>query len=491
MGPATSIFLESIMAKTTLGLIVGHRDVFPTEVATRGKVEILAKLKEADIDVITLSEKDVPDGIVRSWESAQACAKLFRDNSTKIDGIMVTLPDFGDERAVADAIKLSGLSVPVYVHAFADKVNEFSIQHRRDSFCGKLSVCSNLSQYGIPYSIGKHHTLSPDSPQFKEELAWFAGVCRVVRGLRGARIGSLGERTVPFKTVRYSEKLLEQSGISVEIKSMLDTVAEVGALADSDEKVKAKLNKLRGYLPSNPDVPAQSIVTTAKLGVVLDRWIEEERISAYALQCWSAMQGALKIFPCSIMSLMSNEMLPAACEVDVMGAIAMYAMQLAGGSASSLFDWNNNYGDDPDKLVVFHCSNTAASFMKSVQTGPNAMAIKGNPYDSCFCTLHGTLKPGPIGFARVSTDDVRGRIIGYVGEGEVTSDPLDTFGTTGVIRIQNLQKLMYLLTANGFEHHVAMNYAPRTAVLHEALTKYFCWKIHNHNGDSELPANPW
>ena len=313
------------------------------------------------------------------WHDAEVCARVFRENSGKIDGILVTLPNFGDERAIADSIKLSGLSVPVYIHAFADKVDEFTIKHRRDVFCGKLSVGSNLTQYAIPYSIGKDHVLSPDSPQFKEELAWFAGVCRVVRGLSSARIGCLGERTVPFKTVRFSEKLLEQSGISVEVKSLVDTVIEVNALADSDAKVKAKLDKLGKYLPANKDVPPQSLLTTAKLGVVLDQWVEEERINAYAIQCWSAMQNALKIFPCSIMSMMSNEYMPAACEVDVMGAVAMYAMQLAGGGPSALFDWNNNYGEDPDKLVVFHCSNTATSFLKSVHVGPTRWRLRAIP----------------------------------------------------------------------------------------------------------------
>ncbi len=173
------------MSKTTLGLIVAHRDVFPAELAKRGREAILSKLKEANIDVVVVSENETRDGVVAGWHDAEACAKVFREHSAKIDGILVTLPNFGDERAVADAIKLSGLSVPVYVHAYADKVNEFSIQHRRDSFCGKLSVCNNLTQYAIPYSIGKDHVLSPDSPRFKDELAWFAGVCRVVRGLRG------------------------------------------------------------------------------------------------------------------------------------------------------------------------------------------------------------------------------------------------------------------------------------------------------------------
>ncbi|MGO8747487.1 MAG: L-fucose/L-arabinose isomerase family protein [Thermoguttaceae bacterium] len=479
------------MKKTTLGLIVGNRDVFPVELAKRGRAEILAKLKEADIDVVAVTEKDTADGVISTWQDAAACARVFRENGAKIDGVLVTLPNFGDERAVADSIKLSRLSVPVYIHAYPDQVEEFSLQQRRDSFCGKLSVCNNLTQYGIPYSIGKDHVLSPNSPRFQEELDWFSGVCRVVRGLQVARIGSLGERTTPFKTVRYSEKLLEKSGISVESKSMVETVSEVNALSDSDERVEVKLKKLGGYLPAHQDVPRQSLVTTAKLGVVLDRWIQEQGINAYAIQCWSAMQDALKIFPCSIMSMMSNELLPSACEVDVMGALAMYALQLGGGGASALLDWNNNYGEGTDKLVVFHCSNTAISFMRSAKTGPNVMALKSNPSCNCFCTLHGTLKPGTVGFARFSTDDAKGRVVGCIGEGEVTEDPLDTFGTTGVVKIPNLSKLMYFLAANGFEHHVAMNYIPRTTVLYEALTKYMGWKIYHHNGEDRTLFEHW
>jgi L-fucose isomerase-like protein len=475
----------------TLGVIVGNRDVFPAELAKAGREKILGILAQEGIDVIAVTPQQTPDGVIMTWKDAEACANLFHANSGKIDGILVTLPNFGDERAVADSIKRSGLRVPIFIHAFPDKVGEYGIKQRRDSFCGKLSVCNNLKQYGIPYTIGRSHVLDPDSPAFRTELRWFVDVCRVVSGLRGARIGSIGERTTPFKTVRYSEKLLETSGISVESKSMVETVAEIEALKDDDERVVAKLKKLGTYLPGVKEIPGKAMKTTAKLGVVLDKWVDEYHIDTYAIQCWSAMQGALKIFPCSIMSMMSNELLPSACEVDVMGAVAMYALQLAGGGASALFDWNNNFGEEPDKLVVFHCSNTATSFMKDVKAGYNAMAVKSNPLENCYCTLHGSLKPGPIGWARFSTDDSQGRIVGYIGDGTVTDDTLDTFGTTGVVHIPNLEKFMYFLAANGFEHHIAMNYSPRTTVLYEALTKYQGWKIYHHNGEDRTLFENW
>ncbi len=479
------------MARTTLGLIVGNRDVFPAELARKGREQMLAVLEGLGVDVVVLSPAQSPDGVVMTWHDAQACAALFQEQRARIDGILVTLPNFGDERAVADTIRLSGLTVPVLVHAWPDAVQEMSITMRRDSFCGKLSVCNNLTQYRIPYSIGASYVLSPRSPGFAAEVRWFAEVCRVVRGLRGARIGCVGERTIPFKTVRYSEKLLEASGISVESRSLLDVVAEVEAMKEGDPRVAAKLKRLTGYLPGAAEVPGPALTTTAKLGVALEAWAAEYRISAIALQCWSAMQGALKIFPCAAMSLMSDELFPAACEVDVMGAVAMYALQLAGGSPSALFDWNNNYGDDPDKLVLFHCSNTALSFLKQAKAGYNAMAVKGNPLDSCYCTLHGTLKPGAVGWARFLSDDTGGQIVGCIGDGEITADPLSTFGTTGVLKVPRLQQLLYFLARNGFEHHVAMNYAPRTAALREALTTYMGWKVHQHEAGDSATAGQW
>ena len=479
------------MGAITFGLIVGNRDVFPAELARKGREEILSLLHAEGIETVAATPHDTPDGVIMTWQDAEKCAKLFHDNASRIDGIIVSLPNFGDERAIADSIRRSGLSVPVYVHAWPDLVDELSIAQRRDAFCGKLSVCNSLSQYGIPYTVGKDHVLSPSSTRFAEELRWFTDVCRVVNGLKNARIGCIGERTTPFKTVRYSEKLLEASGISVETKSLVETVSEIEALPDSDPVVQAKLEKLTGYLRGAKDVPGPAMRTTAKLGVVLERWIQEYRISAYAIQCWSAMQGALKIFPCSIMSMMSNELLPSACEADVMGAVAMYALQLAGGSPSALFDWNNNFGDDPDKLVVFHCSNTALSFYKEMNAGFNAMAVKGNPLDSCYCTLGGSLRKGPVGFARFTTDDRRGRIVGCIGDGEITDDTLKTFGTTGVMRMAQLPKLMYFLAANGFEHHVALSYSPRTDVLYEAVTKYLGWKTYYHNGEDRTLFEKW
>ena len=475
----------------TFGLIAGNRDVFPRELARKGKAVVSGILKEGGYGIVTVSESDTPDGVVETLEDAEKCASVFRQNAARIDGIVISLPNFGDERSIADAVKRSGLDVPIYVHAFADHLGELSASKRRDSFCGKLSVCNNLAQYGIRYSVGRDHVVDPASPRFSEELHWFAAVCRIVRGMKNARIGSLGARTTQFKTVRFSEKLLEAGGISVETKSLMETVNQVRSLADQDGRVKDKLQALLRYAPNSKQAPAQSLLESAKLAVVLEEWVAECRLDAFALQCWPALQDAVNIFPCTVMSMMSNELLPSACEMDVAGAAAMYALQLSGGTPSALFDWNNNYGEDPNRLILFHCSNCPLSLMKTAETGYNVIAAKFRNVNETYCTLHGKLKAGKLTFARFTTDDVNGRILSCIGDGEVTEDDVDTFGTTGVLRVDNLPKLLYFLASHGFEHHVAVNYGADSAAVYEALSRYLGWKVYYHNGENRVHRYVW
>jgi L-fucose isomerase-like protein len=479
------------MARTTFGCIVGNRDVFPIELAIRGRAQVMERLAGIGIDAVAVGERETEGGVISSRRDALRCAELLRANAGRIDGILVTLPNFGDERAVADAIRLSGLQVPVYVHAFPDRSGALSLQERRDSFCGKLSICSVLTQYGIPSSAGSRHVLAPESPDFEAEMRWFADVCRVVRGLRRARVACVGERTTPFKTVRYSEKLLEAAGINVETVSLAHVAAAVSRLGDADARVKAKADELTRYLDGAGEVPREAVTRSAKLGVVLEEELREEGIDAFAIQCWPALQEAAGLFPCAAMSLMGNALVPAACEADVMGAVAMYALQLAGGTPAALMDWNNNLDDDPDRCILFHCSNTPRALLGRCAAGLNRMALKGNPRESCYCTLDGALAAGPFGFSRLMTDDARGRIVGYVGDGEITADRPETFGTTGVARIGGLPRLLSFMTRHGFEHHVAVSGSPRTSALHEAFTRYLGWRIYRHGAGEGAPAEAW
>src|SRR5579872_5716096 len=248
----------------TFGVIVGNRGFFPDHLAQSGRSEMIAVLEKAGYGVVAVGPEETKFGAVETRAEAARCAELFRKNREIIDGVIVTLPNFGDERAIADTLRLAGLNVPVLVQATPDTPGRMTIRDRRDSFCGKMSVCNNLTQYGIPYSLTTRHTETPDSEFFQRDLAWFAAVCRVVRGLRGLRIGAIGARPAAFNTVRYSEKLLEAHGISVEPIDLSEILGRIQRMRDQDDAAQNKLAEIRKYVPSE-SVPDDALMKMAKL----------------------------------------------------------------------------------------------------------------------------------------------------------------------------------------------------------------------------------
>ncbi len=463
----------------TFGLIVGNRGFFPQHLAEQGRKEMLAALEAQGFRVVVLDAKASRHGAIESRDEAKACAALFRSQRDAIDGVIVTLPNFGDERAVAETLRLADLNVPVLIHAASDARDAMTIRDRRDSFCGKISVCNVLTQYGIPFTLTARHTDRPDADSFRADLVKFAAVCRVVRGLRTARIGAIGARPAAFKTVRYSEKILERSGIAIEPIDLSEILGRTERMPDDAPVAVAKLARIREYVPTT-GIPESALVKMAKLGAVIDQWMVEADVTVSAVQCWTSLEEFFGVVPCTLMSMMSNDLLPSACEVDVCGTLSMYALALASESPSALLDWNNNYGDDPDKAVCFHCSNLPKHFFDTVKMDYQEIIAgtvgKENTYGTCV----GRVRASPMTFARFSTDDLSGRIRGYVGEGRFTDDSLETFGGAGVVEIPRLQELLRYICTNGFEHHVAANLSSVADVLHEATTRYFGWDVVRH-----------
>src|SRR5579884_1740394 len=464
-----------------LGLIVGNRGFFPDHLAASGREDMLRVLKAAGVQVVALTPEESKFGAIETFEEAKRCADLFRKNRDTIDGVIVSLPNFGDERAIADTLRLSTLQAPVLVQATPDDPKRMTIRDRRDSFCGKMSACNNLMQYGIPYSLTSLHTESPDSDEFRKDLQWFMGVCRVVRGLRPMRVGSIGARPAAFNTVRYSEKLLEASGISVVTIDLSEILGRIQRMADSDEAAQKKLADIQAYVTTS-DVPAESLLKMAKLGAVIDGWMREQEVAISAVQCWTALEEYFGVVPCTVMSMMSNNLMSSACEVDIVGVVSMHALRLASGTPSALLDWNNNYGDDPNKAVCFHCSNLPKHFFTDVKMEYQEIIAGTVGKLNTFGTLYGRVKAGPMSYARFSTRDREGGIRGYVGDGEFTNDPLQTFGGAGVVKIPNLQGLLHFICEQGFEHHTAANLSHTAGIVYEAAERYLGWDVYWHKG---------
>ena len=467
---------------STFGVIISNRSFFPDHLVRTAREKLMAAMEQWGHQVIALSPEDTCLGQTMTYEEAKKCAALFRAHSAEIEGVIVCLPNFGEETGVADAIKMSGLNVPILVQACDDDLDKLQLENRRDAYCGKLSLCSNLYQYGIPYSLTARHTCPVDSEEFHADVERFARICAVVKALRTARIAQLGARVTPFRTVRYSEKLLQQAGISVITEDMSEIFADAWLLRDDDPRVLAREAEIRAYGNICPGIAREKVLKQAKLSLTIDQWMADHECVASAVQCWDSVEANYGCAACLSMSMMSSRGLPSACETDVMGAVSLLALLKASGVAPVYQDWDNNYGGDTDRCVNVHCSNyPAAAFREKPEIANLDILATTLGTEYSFGALKGRVRPDKMTFLKVSTDDRRGVIKCYLGQGEFTDDPLETFGGVAVCHVKNLDGLMHYVAKNGFEHHVAIVQAECADILEEALGNYLGWEVYRHS----------
>ncbi len=462
-------------------LIVGNRDAFPDDLAKEGRKDIIELMEEMNYDYVIIDEAETPFGVIQTYQDAKKCARLFRQHQDKISGIIVCLPNFGDEKGIANTLKLADLNVPILIQASSDEIDKMSRKYRRDAFCGKISVCNILLQYGIPFSLTRFHTCPIKSEEFKEDIRKFEKVCRIVKKIKNARLGQIGTRPEAFDTVRYSEKILELNGISIEPIDLSEILGRIARLDDNDDRVKEKIKFIKEYTSKTNVFQEEGLLKLAKLAVVVEEWVIENELDGFAFQCWPSLQENLGIVPCAVMSIFSEGLVPAACEVDISGLIGMLILQIASDTPSAILDWNNNYGNDPNKMVLFHCSNLPKSFFEDTRLTAHPIISDIRTPEVSYGAIQGRIKPKECTLLRIETDDVYGTIKGILVEGTYTKDPLDTYGGYGVVAIPDLQYLLKRLCLGGFAHHVASTLDNHVGeIVYEALVNYLGWDIYYH-----------
>ena len=464
------------------GIIIGTRAYFNSELAKDVRKNLLRKLADEGYDYVILPEDATPTGSssIETREDGLKCAELFRQNRDRIDGIIVSLPNFGFEIGIINAISVADLNVPILVQACDDENDKVDLDSRRDAFCGKISVCNNLYQYGIPFTDTTLHTYSIYSELLAKDINKFAGICRVVNGLRHARVGAIGARPAGFQTVRASEKLLQKSGITVVPVDLSEILGAARKIEDTDVELLKKIEEIKCYAVV-PKEYNDKLVLQAKFGVAVERWIEANQIDAVAVQCWDSLEQNYGCAACVTMSMLGEKLLPAACEVDIAGAVSMYALTLAAQCQSALLDWNNNFAEDRNKCVCTHCGNFPKSFVRNdLKLGTLGVLGRTLGKVNTFGAVYGKVTKGDFTFFRISTDDTKGVIKAYLGTGEITDDPYGMDGCIAVTKVDNLQILMKHICKNGFEHHVAMVRNDLKDILNEAIEGYLGWNLYVH-----------
>ena len=467
--------------KTTFALFFGNRGFFPASLIAEAREQLPRALKQWGHEVLMLEESATRYGAVETPKEGEIFARFLAERRGQYDGVILCLPNFGDETGAISALGEAG--VPILIQAYPDDMDKMAPQLRRDAFCGKISIMDVFCQYGLKFTALKPHVVEPSGDRFKANVDHFDTVCRVVRGMKSMVVGAIGARTTAFKTVRIDEIALQRHGITMETLDLSDVFARMAATKAEDEAYKAKADVLKGYT-SWEGVPGEAFDKIVRLGVVLDAIIEEYRLDALAMRCWIELQQQLGISACVLLGELNNRGIPAACEVDIGNAVSMNALHLASGSPAACLDWNNNYADEDDKRILFHCGPVP----KSLMTGPGRIADHAILANSVgqgrgFGCHVGRIAPSAFTFASMVTD--QGRLRFYLGEGEFTSDPIpeEFFGCAGVAKIERLQDVLLHVGYKGYRHHVSTTPGLVQTPVREALEHYLGFDVTLPQGD--------
>lgn len=455
--------------KMTFALCFANRGFMPGELIYEAREDMVKAVSDAGYDYIMMDKDATRYGGVETRDEGLKYAKWLDEHRGQYDGVIFSMPIFADENGAITALQDAG--VPILMQAYPDEIGKMDFAHRRDAYCGKFSVTDVFCQYGVPFTVLKPHVVHPLSDKFQENLRDFAAICRVVNGMKRFNIGCIGARTTAFKTVRFDEIALQKHGINVESFDLSELFHKVEALKDDDAAVVAKAERLQNYTNFSK-VPNPKTVTLAKIGVVIDEYIREYHLDAIALRCWNELETYLRVCPCVLLSELNDRGIVASCEIDMCSAVAMRAMSLASEGSTAVLDWNNNYGDDENKVVLFHCGPVAQSLMTCKGTvTSHKMFDKTDPGSGWGCN-EGRIKPMPITISNMQTKD--GRIVIYASEGRFTDDPIENgfFGCGGVAEIDHLQDKLITLAKGGFKHHTAICEGHYKAILKEAFTNY-------------------
>jgi len=462
------------MKKMTFALCFGNRGFMPGELILGARDDMVKAVTAAGYNYIMMEEAATRFGAVETRDEGRLYARWLKEHEGEYDGVIFSMPIFVDENGAAEALRDAG--VPILLQAYPDEIGKMDFQHRRDAYCGKFSVTDVFGQYGIPFTVMKPHVVHPLTEKFAENLRDFAAVCRVVNGMKRFTIGCIGARTTAFKTTRFDEIAMQKYGITVESFDLSELVFKVQKKADDDAAVLARIERLRSYTNFS-GVPSANMITLAKISVVIDEYIDTYHLDAITLRCWNEMEEILRVCPCVLLSELNDRGMVASCEIDLCSAITMRAMNLASEQPTAVLDWNNNYGDDENKVILFHCGPVAQSLMTAKGTVTEHKMFAKNDPGSGWGSNEGRIKEMPITISNCQTKD--GKLIVYLSEGRFTNDPIEDtfFGCGGVAEIDDLQNKLLKLARGGFKHHTAIGMGHMKKILSEAFTEYLHYDL--------------
>lgn len=457
-----------------LALLVANRGFFPSSVIEETYGDMHAAAAKVGVELLEIDEGKIKYNAVETTQEGMIYHDFLEEHRGEFDGVIISLPNFGDENGIKVALR--DINVPVLLQAYPDEIGKMDFTHRRDAFCGKLGLCSVFKQMGFKFTSGKPFVMHPLSADFENELEDFVAICRVVRKMRYMRLGVFGARTTAFKSVRYDEGAMERVGCDVEsydLTMVMERYEATDPASKAVQQFKERLLATGDYA----DAPAYALENLSRMGAALLNIIQEDKLDGIAIRCWSELQHLLHIAPCALLGIYNSMGIPAACETDASNTLMMVALNAASGQPTGCLDFNNNYGEDENKAILFHCGPLPIELMVNPGHIEEHLMFTKTQGENCSWGVNvGHIKPGEITIAGSRTEN--GEVHYFVERAVITDDPIEEgyFGTPGVITMEGLQDKLFSMQEEGFRHHAIITPGDHVRQIDEALSKYLGYR---------------
>ncbi len=442
-----------------IGYAPTRRTVFSREDALKYKKLVHEKIKSFGYKIVDIEDIN-EDGLLVGNDDIVSAVRKFK--SQDVDCVFSPHCNFGTEDVVANVAKEMGL--PFLLWGPRDEAPLVDGSRLRDSQCGLFATSKILSRLSVPFTYIINSRVDDDV--FVNGFNNFAAAANVVKTFRKIRIGQVGTRPAPFWTVIANEgELLEKFGIEIVPYNLIDVINM--AIKIREGRSSGFIDTIK-YLEQNfkINIEKEKLENIAALKEAIKEIKVKDNISAFAIQCWTALGDIFGIVPCSANALLFDQDIPVACETDISGAVsALIAASSTFFQSKVIFaDVTIRHPEDDNAELLWHCGPFPPSLKKENVKGQiSCHGILDNHAQGIFDY---EIKGGDITVVRF--DGLKGNYKLFCGQAEGTEGPKTT-GTYLWIKVKDWSKWEEKLIYGPYIHHVAAVHGKVSPVIYEAL----------------------
>ena len=407
-------------------------------------------LKSIDDSVI------VPDEMLLSIDKLNA----FIDGK-KPDFIIVQNITFANGAYIAEVLRK--IDCPVLLWTLREPVID-GTRLRLNSLTGAYSAANVLHAFERPfeYIFG-----SPEEDAVKEKVRSTVAAAKLKKALRSLNILQVGHTPQGFGFGRALDmEVMTTFGanlLSIEARELIEKAKRF-----SDEDIAAYLEDAKGRINGLDEIKEKNVLDFARLYRAYDEYVKNNDIGALSSRCWPDFFTAFGTPVCSVLGILNDLGVAAACEADTYGALSMYACKYLTGK-SAFFGDPVSMNEEENTVTLWHCGMAACSLARE---------------DKGACAgVHCNRKIGPtLEFGCKAEKDVTIFRIGkkadgtfrfFIASGEALDKPQQFFGTSIVIKTNApASEVVNGSVKSGWEPHFAVamgNVAPELEALANML----------------------